>query len=114
MRFYSISAVAMLAFLSFLLPRLEVLEATVVDIDGNPGENAVVIVRTMNKLKLFGSDRERDFSYFRAKTGADGKARVRFCCLNGEFSWWAEARGYYDDNSKLLCFAGNRLYAARA
>ncbi len=70
----------------------------VISQDGLAVSNATVHVKTMNKLILFGSDKEKDFSFYHATTETNGMADVSFSCVNGAFKWWVTADGYYDSD----------------
>ncbi len=74
----------------------ERIHVTVRNQDGFPVSNAVVSVRSMNKVILFGSDRAEDFDTWTTRTDESGRATVAFDSKNGAFDWWVVADGYYD------------------
>ena len=69
-----------------------------------PVTNAIVTLKTMNKLILFGSDRAGNFDTYKAVTDTNGCATIRFRCLNGAFSWWVSAPNCYDHESETVEF----------
>jgi len=73
----------------------ETFVVTVRDNFGQPVTNATVGLKTMNKLKVFGSDKGEDFNSYLAATDSNGCAVVRFKCLNGAFDWWVSSSNYY-------------------
>ena len=90
-----ISSIAIILCAMSLLAK-ERITITVTDPAGNPVSNATVEVKTMNKLIVFGSDREADFDTHYVTTDAKGRAELRFNCITRCFSWGATAEGYYD------------------
>jgi len=67
---------------------------------GTPITNATVTLKTMNKLKLFGSNRADDFDSHTAVTDTSGCAVIKFKCLNGAFCWWVSAPDCYSHEAE--------------
>lgn len=85
----------------------EKLVIQVADPDGNPVSHAMVKVKTMNKIIVFGSDRAADFDTYSVTTDEKGRAELRFDCVTRCFSWGATADGYYDGSWKDDEFEGS-------
>ena len=74
---------------------METFTVRVTDEDGNPIVGAEVLVSTMNKVILFGSDSSEDFNKYTTFTDTNGVGVVRFNCLSSHFSWDVTANNCY-------------------
>ena len=73
----------------------ETFTVNVTDFDNVAVTDAVITVKAMNKVILFGSDKAKDFNRYTALADSNGVATVRFSCPNGHFSWWVTANSCY-------------------